>query len=105
MTVNEYYNIYSKDQMNSMARNTWYSRLNLLLNHALPSIGDMELKDVRPDHIHAVYNTMESEGLKQNTIFGMYAAFRSFFTSACEDGYVSENVMNSTRPIKPDLTI
>lgn len=105
MTVKEYFAIYSEDQMARMAYGTWYPRLNLIQNHFLPKFGEKELNEVLPSDINCTYDAMESSGLKQNTLFGMYAAFRSFFGAACHDGYVDHNVAENARKISQDYTI
>lgn len=105
MKCGDLFNSYSADQREKMAYRTWYPRTNLIKNHALPVIGDMELGNVSGSDIEEIYNAMREKGRKQNTIYGMYAALRSFFTYAVEINAITENPMDSVKPISQDLTI
>ena len=105
MTTNSFFSIYENYQKQHMAYRTWYPRTNLIQNHALPIIGDLQIFEVTSAHIDQIYTSMEESGLKQNTIFGMAAALRSFFKLAMERGYISETPMANARTIRQDFTV
>ena len=74
MTIAELYEEYYEYQKATYTYGTWYPRVNLIKNHALPYIGDKDVDKATSDDIDNIYDKMEDRGLMQNTIFGMQAA-------------------------------
>ena len=104
MTNNEFYEtIYKPYQELHMASSTSYSRCNIIRNRLLEEYGEETPSDISYLTIDGIYNDMEAEGLKQNTVFGTYAAFYSFFRMAAEHGVIEDNPVKYARTIKADV--
>lgn len=95
MTNNEFFeNIYKPYQEQHMASGTCYTRCNILKNRLLEEYGEETPSDISYLTIDEIYNGMEADGLRQNTIFGTYAAFYSYFRMAAEHGESEDNPVN-----------
>ena len=99
MTMKDIYDDYYDYQRATFSYGTWYPRTNLIKNHALPYIGELELTSITGDDIDKLYDRMEKEGLAQNTRFGMQAALSSIFTYAIDAGYMVTNPVKLARTI------
>lgn len=63
-----------------------------ILNYdVIPTIGDIKLSEIKPDHIQKVLNTMRDRGVASNTRRRMYSVMSSIFHSAVEWGLSEEN--------------
>lgn len=102
MTVNQVFEAYIQYQKTHMAPATLASRGSLLKHWALPQLGERNVSDIKPADIEAIYDQMEDDGLKANTLFGAYAAMRSFFRYAQESGYIDQNPAIQTRKYNRD---
>ena len=105
MTIAELYEEYYEYQKATYTYGTWYPRVNLIKNHALPYIGDKDVDKATSDDIDNIYDKMEDRGLMQNTIFGMQAALMSLFSYAIYTGNASVNPVKKARTIQADLRV
>ena len=104
MTNNEFFNtIYVPYQKTNMTPGTASVRISTLQLHFLSEFGEQETSETSSINVNTVYNDMESEGLKQNTIYGHQAALRSFFKLAIECGEATDNPVKYARAIYPEL--
>lgn len=101
MTANEFFPIYSAYQKSRVTEDAWQNRNNTLLRYFLKKYGKLQIDRVAAHHINHVYDSMESAGLAQNTIFSAYAAMSSFFTTAREMGYISHNPVSEAKSVRP----
>jgi hypothetical protein len=63
-----------------------------LRNHALPTIGDMNLDDVRPRHIRDLVKTLRAASkLAPRTIRHVYGALHTMFRDAVVDELIPAN--------------
>lgn len=103
MNANQFFNnIYTPDQQARMKPGTYFVRLSQIRCHFLPEFGEYELEDIQPVDIDGIYADMEPS-FAQNTIFGTYAALRSFFTLAHDLGLISANPADNASSIRPDI--
>lgn len=104
MTNREFYSKYYKPyQKTHMTEKTCYTRCNIIENRLLAAHGEETPKEISYLIIEGIYDQMKSEGLKQNTIFGAYAALYSFFKMAVEHGESEENPVKIARTVTADL--
>ena len=105
MTNNEFYaNHYKPYQENNMTKGTSYIRCNIIEKRLLSSHGTETPESISNSVINGIYDSMESEGLRQNTVFGTYAALYSFFRMAVELGAAEENPVKLARTIRADTS-
>ena len=105
MTNNEFYtNHYKPYQENNMTKGTCSTRCNIIENRLLSTHGTETPDNISNSDIERIYATMESEGLRPNTIFGVYAALYSFFRMAVELGAAEENPVKLARTIRADTS-
>ena len=103
MNANQFFNnIYTPDQQARMKPGTYFVRLSQIRCHFLPEFGEYELEDIQPVDIDGIYADMEPS-FAQNTIFGTYAALRSFFALAFQLGIIPNDPATLTRIIRPDI--
>ena len=103
MTNNEFFEtIYKPYQEQHMAKSTCYTRCNIIGNRLLDEHGDESPDDISYLVIEGIYDGMEAEGLKQNTVFGAYAALLSFFKMTTEYGETEDNPVRLARTIWAD---
>ncbi|MBO5569716.1 MAG: phage integrase SAM-like domain-containing protein [Clostridia bacterium] len=91
MTNNEFFEIFSSYQQEYLSIRTYYARTHYLKNHFLPDFGEVTPSDITNADLQRTYDSMASQGLAANTIFGAYAAFLSYFKLAMEHGLISCN--------------
>ena len=104
MTNREFYSKHYKPyQETHMTEKTCYTRCNIIENRLLAAHGDDTPSEIPCHIIEGIYDSMEAEGLKQNTIFGAYAALYSFFRMAVEHGEAEENPVKLARTINADM--
>ena len=103
MTNNEFFeSIYKPYQEAHMTKGTCYTRCNIIGNRLLNEHGEEAPGDISYLVIEGIYDGMEAEGLKQNTIFGTYAALLSFFKMTTEYGETEDNPVRLARTISAD---
>lgn len=104
MTSNEFFGrIYKPYQEQHMTKSTCYTRCNIIGNRLLDEHGEETPNDISYLVIEGIYDGMEAEGLKQNTVFGAYAALYSFFRMAAEYGEAEDNPVKLARTIRADI--
>lgn len=105
MTNNEFFEtIYKPYQELHMAFSTSYTRCNIIQNRLLEEYGNDTPQSISYLIVEGIYDDMENQGLKQNTLFGTYAALYSFFRMAVEQGESEENPLKYARTISADRT-
>ena len=69
---------------------------SLINNHIVPSIGHYKLKDLRPEHLQALYNSKHESGLSLSTIKHIHVILHSALDQALKNGLVVRNVSEAT---------
>ena len=87
---------YERFQRQSKTPGTALVRCGLIQNYALPIIGEMHFEQPSASNIISIYKSMEDQGLKSNTIYGMQAALSSYFKYARQRGYTGSDPMSVT---------
>ena len=104
MTNNEFFEtIYKPYQEQHMTAGTSYIRCNIIKNRLLEQFGGESPNDISYLMIESIYDNMENQHLKQNTVFGTYAALYSFFRMAVEHDECAENPVKYARTISADI--
>ena len=101
MTNNAFYENFREHNIRHYCFSTHNSKNRFVKNHFLPLYGDKEVGAISYQDINRVYDTMEADGLTQNTIFGGYAALLSYFKLAIGQGEIEENPVKYARSIRP----
>ncbi|ADQ39654.1 integrase family protein [Caldicellulosiruptor acetigenus I77R1B] len=69
---------------------------SLINNHIVPAIGHYKLKDLRPEHLQALYNSKYGNGLSLSTIKHIHVILHSALDQALKNGLVVRNVSEAT---------
>ena len=93
MIIKDMYQEYEDYQKQSKTSGTAGVRCGLIKKYAFPVIGELEFERACSSHIAKIYRCMEEQGLRQNTLYGMQAALRSYFKFALDRGYTVSNPM------------
>ena len=102
MSVNEFYTtIYQPHLDNNISHKTVRTRTNILNRYLIESYGSSEINDITKSDINNIYDQAEQNGLKRNTIFGIYAALSSFFRLAMKRNLTTSNPVAEARRIRP----
>lgn len=99
MTNNELFEIFSDYNNRNFCKGTSLPRNSLIKCHFLPLFGNDEVGNATPSTINSVYDEMEAEGLRANTIFGEQSALYSYFRFAIEQGEMNENPVSNARKV------
>ena len=106
MTNNEFYKrIYKPYQEAHMSKNTCIARCGIIEKRLLELHGEETLNSVSFRVIEGIYDEMEAESLKQNTIFGTYAALSSYFRMAVDHNEIVNNPVKFARTIRASIQI
>lgn len=104
MKVKLVFEAYAQNQKEHMAHATYASRSSLIRRWTLPRLSEKEIREVSAQDIDSVYDDMEEAGLAQNTLFGAYAALKSFFRFAVDNNYLFANPFDEARCYAPSRT-
>jgi len=69
--------------------------------HILPLLGEIKLKDVRPDQVQALYNVKLEEGKSKSTVRIIHAVLHKAFAQAMRWGLISRNPADAVARPKP----
>ena len=103
MTHNDLYELFREYNIRNYCKGTYVPRNSQIKCHFLPKHGDEEVGSTGSAVINSVYEEMEEENLKPNTIFGAYAALSRYFEFAVCQGEIAENPVRYARSIRPDV--
>jgi integrase len=82
--------------------NTWGQYERITRQHILPQLGHFRLKDLRPDHVQALYTAKLAAGIGQRTVRLTHAVLHRALNQALKWGLVRRNVSDATN--KPKAT-
>jgi integrase len=69
--------------------------------HIVPTLGDIKVKDLRPDQIQALYNTKLNSGVSQRTVIEIHKVLHTSLSMALKWGLIIRNPADAvTRPRK-----
>ena len=75
----------------SVKESSWQTYRNLLTRHLLPRLGGYALTQLTPKVIHSFVDELESTGLAENTIRGVYRLLSSAMRYALDEGVIRKN--------------
>ena len=71
----------------------------IVRQHIVPSLGAIKLKELRPDHIQALYNDKLDKGTSARTVLLIHAVLHRSFVVALKLGLIGRNPVDAvTRP-------
>lgn len=77
--------------LGSVKESSWQTYRNLLTHHLQPRLGDYELTQLTPKVVHDFVEEMESSGLAESTIRGVYRLLSSAMRYALDEGVIRKN--------------
>jgi integrase len=92
----------------SLRPKTWnqYSQENRM--HITPILGNIKLKDVRPDQVQALYNAKLEEGKSRSRVRIIHAVLHRAFEAAIQWGLIGRNpadAVSKPRPLKKAMKV
>jgi integrase len=85
----------------SLRFNTFKQYKQVTLQHILPVLGKMRLRDVKPEHIQRLYNFLIINGSSHRTVQLAHSIFHRALVTAVKLGMISRNPADATSPPKP----
>ena len=76
---------------NSIRPKTFVQYQQIVRQHIVPTLGNIKLKDLRPDHIQALYNQKAKDGMSNRTLLLVHAVLHRAFNQALKWGIVVRN--------------
>ena len=71
-------------------------------NHIRPSLGNMKISGIRPEHLHRLYSDMLKAGLSKHTVKHTHAIISKTLATALKWGLAARNVAESATPPTPE---
>lgn len=102
--LGEYLSGWLTSSKTSLRQTTWihYEQLNRC--YITPWIGEIKLKDLRPEHIQDFYNCLIDEGVGIHTILKIHAVLHSALEQAVKTSMIARNPASYTQPPKKPVT-
>lgn len=83
---------------NKLRFTTWGSYETTIRIHIKPSLGNIQLKDLRPYHLQQLYNKKLAEGLSSRTVRYIHTIIHGALRQALKNGLIATNVSEATTP-------
>jgi integrase len=96
ITLNQFLQQWLESHKASIRPNTVQQYSYIVNHHLLPGIGRIRLKDLRPDHIQALYNSSLRDGKSQRTVQMMHAVLNHALNQALKWGLIGRNPAQGT---------
>ena len=77
--------------LGSIKESSWQTYRNLLTHHLLPMLGGYALTQLTPKVVHEFVEELESTGLVESTIRGVYRLLSSSMRYALDEGVIRKN--------------
>ncbi len=77
--------------LGSVKESSWQTYRNLLTRHLLPRLGGYALTELTPKAVHEFVKELESSGLAESTIRGVYRLLSSAMRYALDEGVIRKN--------------
>lgn len=81
---------------NQISESTFDDYESLIRNHINPAVGKYKLKDLRPEHLQALYNQKFKEGLSAKRIKHIHVILHSALNQAIKSKLITYNVSEAT---------
>jgi integrase len=88
-----------KGYVQAVRSKTYYQYVQIVRQHICPSLGDIKLKDLRPDQIQNLYNKKIAQGTSPRTVLLIHAVLHRGLNYALKWGLLGHNPAQAvTRP-------
>jgi integrase len=108
-TVSQFFTHYldtvAKHNLKPKTLESYSSLLNI---HIIPGIGKVKLKDLRPDHLQALYSKKLESGLSRRTVHYIHSIIHKFLDQALRWDMIIRNVsdlVDAPTPLRRKLTV
>lgn len=109
LTLSEYLRRWLRDSVSGSVKQTTYDGYERTIRlYIEPEIGGLNLRDVMPAHIQALYRTKLDTGLSNRTVRYIYQTLNPALKQAVKWGLIERNPVEATRPprkIRKKLTV
>jgi integrase len=103
ITLNEYLNNWLISTKSSKRHSTWAHYEQVTRSYILPRIGQVKVKDLRPEHIQGLYNYLLEQRVGEFTVLKIHTVLHSALQQAVRMGIIGRNPASLTNPPKePD---
>src|SRR5688572_6821823 len=104
ITLGEFMNNYMENVGKQILRPTTQKMYNGYIRvHIVPKIGRIKLKDLRPDHLQALYRQKLSEGLSKRTVQIIHGVIRRALNQAVSWQLIHRNVCSLVHAPRPEI--
>ncbi|MSP79366.1 MAG: site-specific integrase [Dehalococcoidia bacterium] len=86
----------------SLRATTYRMYAGYIRRHVVPSIGHVQLAELRPDHVKAAHKAARDQGLSKLSVRHMHRILHKAINDAMTDGLVGRNVVGLAKPDKLD---
>jgi integrase len=100
-TLEEFLSEWHISVQSSLRPDTWYQYGQIIRDHITPTLGNIKLKDFRPDQIQALYNRKLRDGIGSRTVQLTHAVLHRALNHGVKLGLLSRNPTDATNPPKP----
>ncbi len=98
LTFDEFLNTWLGSTKASIRPRTWSHYEQLIRNYVIPNLGQIKIKDLRPDQIQRFYNHLLSNEVGVYTVIKIHAMLHGALEQAVKAGLVNRNVSNAVIP-------
>ncbi len=95
-TLKNWYNTWLWEYKKPSLKAASFTRYESLSRvHILPALGDMFIKDIRPEHIQKLINDKSKTGLSPRTLKYIHVTLHNSFEQAMKNGLIMRNVADA----------
>ena len=84
----------------SIQPSTWHLYRQIIRDHILPDLGQVKLRDLRPEHIQSLYDSKLESGASPRTVQSIHTVLHCTLGQAVKLGMLSRNPDDVTTPPK-----
>jgi integrase len=107
-TVEEFMSEWLKMAQMTIRPKTLIQYTQITSTYIIPAIGKLKLKDLKPDKIQALYNSMQAKGIGKRTVTLTHAVLHRALEQALKLGLIGRNPASATtrpRPNKREMQV
>jgi len=100
-SLGEYLEQWLEVTKQSLRPKTWKQYSQIARQHILPGLGNIRLRDLRPDHVQSLYAAKQKAGTSASTVRLIHAVLHKALAQALKWGLVTRNVSDAVNKPKP----
>ena len=104
VSLEEFLNEWLTSTKTSKALRTWQHYEQLIRTYLIPNLGEIKVRDLRPDHIQAFYNRLFDSQVGVHTIRKIHITLHSSLNQAVTTGMLGSNPASFVKPPKEPAT-